>query len=715
MSWTTPKPRTDPQRRLRWRVRLPLRTKLLAASSLLLLLPFLGYRYVNEMEQYLRDGVASTLLGTARALAAALGEQGLSAELKVEGANEADIYVHRLPAPIQLDGYDEDWKALGIGFKPLHSAPSATSPSASPALGATLGAGVHDGSLYVLIHVQDREVAYAHPRDVGRGQSDHLLLTTLDQTGAVTRHVVDTLSPGWARTTKVITDRGRLEPARRAYRFKGEWREHTAGYTVELRLPFEQAKSGLRIDVHDVETASPHRLRASVSTAGTPDTLGRLVLASPRIEAALRAIGAAEGRRVWVVDQHARVRGRAGSLIAPDLPNSIHPWFRWLLTPPKVEEAEALSTVRLMHPVVTRALSGKDGASWQRNNYADAAIVTAAHSVLAEGSIVGAVVVEENAAPIQTVRRQALAELFVQTLIVACLAAVVLIWFASRIGRRLQRLRDEANSAIDERGRVVGAIASSARGDEIGDLGQSISGMLERLRRYNEYLEQLARRLSHELRTPIAVIRSSLDNLDQASPSEGQRYAERAKQGLGRLNTILSRMSEATRIEESLIAADREPFDLVQVARVASESYARVWPATGFEFSDISSRELPVYGVPDLLVQALDKLVENAVELGDRGEPVTLRVGHTMGEAWLEVDNVGPPLPAGLDEKVFDSLVTVRERAPSGPDDAPHLGLGLFIVRLIAEFHDGSVRAFPRRDHRGVVFRLSLPFHGRPR
>ena len=86
-----------------------------------------------------------------------------------------------------------------------------------------------------------------------------------------------------------------------------------------------------------------------------------------------------------------------------------------------------------------------------------------------------------------------------------------------------------------------------------------------------------------------------------------------------------------------------------------------------------------------------------------------------MGEAWLEVDNVGPPLPAGLDEKVFDSLVTVRERASSGPDDAPHLGLGLFIVRLIAEFHDGSVRAFPRRDHRGVVFRLSLPFHGRPR
>src|SRR6185295_4356544 len=115
---------------------------------------------------------------------------------------------------------------------------------------------------------------------------------------------------------------------------------------------------------------------------------------------------------------------------------------------------------------------------------------------------------------------------------------------------RLRSLRDEAEQAIDSQGRVKKLIAGSKSQDEVGDLSRSFSTALERLAQYNSYLENLGGRLSHELRTPITVVRSSLENLKLSSlPDEARVYTERAAEGLARLDTILTRMSEATRLE----------------------------------------------------------------------------------------------------------------------------------------------------------------------
>ena len=85
--------------------------------------------------------------------------------------------------------------------------------------------------------------------------------------------------------------------------------------------------------------------------------------------------------------------------------------------------------------------------------------------------------------------------------------------YATWLSSRIRRLRDDAERAIDANGRVRRIAAGSTAGDEIGDLSRSFSGVLSRLADYASYREQLASRLSHELRTPIAVVRSSLDNL----------------------------------------------------------------------------------------------------------------------------------------------------------------------------------------------------------
>ena len=104
----------------------------------------------------------------------------------------------------------------------------------------------------------------------------------------------------------------------------------------------------------------------------------------------------------------------------------------------------------------------------------------------------------------------------------------------------------------------------------------------------------------------------------------------------------------------------------------------------------------------------LDKLVANAVEFGTPGSLVRRRASRArVTRVVLSVDNEGPPLPAGMEARLFDSMVSVRAAASRG--EVPHLGLGLYIVRLIAAFHGGSARAANRADGTGVVIAVTLP------
>jgi signal transduction histidine kinase len=317
----------------------------------------------------------------------------------------------------------------------------------------------------------------------------------------------------------------------------------------------------------------------------------------------------------------------------------------------------------------------------------------------------GAVVVEETANRIASLRSQALEQLLAVTLAAFALAAAVLLWFATRISNRIRRLSDEAEAAIDARGRVTRLTTASDATDEIGGLSRSFSTVLERLARYNAYLEALAGRLSHELRTPVAVVRSSLENLHGArTPEETQTYVARAEEGLARLSTILARMTEASRLEQGLSTATRERFDAAAVVRGCVEGYRLAYAPRVFELL-VPADAVPVSGAPDLLAQMLDKLVENAADFAAAGTPVRVFLISNEIGAILRVENHGPSLPDAIRESLFDSMVSLRGERSGG---APHLGLGLYIARLIAEFHGGALRAENLPGGGGVVFEATL-------
>ena len=681
-----------------------IRTKVLLVAVLLLTIPYVGYQFVREMESYLRDGLEQSVLGAAQALAGALHDRPdlnlKPAPGSTQTAYDGEIYAHPLPRDMQIDGYVEDWGGHLQQLEPLGS--DAHEPQ------ARFVAGKRGSYLYLLVMVKDERVVYRGLAVPVRPASDYVKLVTVSADGRRRAYFFNTISAGWI-TVYVLADDASPAGLRQESRIRAEWRETEDGYLVEARIPLALLGPRVGIEVGDVDTLSgaAEPLRQSTSGAGPLTEPGPLMLPSKGIETLIKSLGRTPGRRIWVVDAERRVLARGGSLDRQTEPAPVNPRFALVLRPPPAEMFEEQPIVaRFSGPEVRAALAGRATSRWRTTRHADTYVVSAAYPVWSDAGVVGAVVVEETTLGIQMVRREALANLFNKTLIVCFFGALVLLVFATRISVRLRRLRNEAAAAIDAHGRVVGTLSASRAGDEIGDLARDFSAMMERLREYNHYLEQLARRLSHELRTPITVVRTSLDamELDQPGSDQGP-YLSRARDGLQRLDTIISRMSEAARLEQALQDSEPERFDLAQVVAASLESYRSVWPGQSFSFA-AADQPCPIEGMPDLVVQMLDKLVANAVDFASADTPIRVSVTRHGADVVLEVRNEGPPLPEEMTDKLFQSMVSIRHGKTR---QDPHLGLGLYIVRLIAEAHGARARAFNLESRGGVGMQVLFP------
>ena len=417
--------------------------------------------------------------------------------------------------------------------------------------------------------------------------------------------------------------------------------------------------------------------------------------------------------RIWVVTRNLRVLALAGSLRregAAAEETFLQRALGYLIPRPREDFEDAIADDALANGrEIAGALQGRPGFRLRNTPDGKAVVVSAAHPIWNGDEVAGAVVVEESTNPILSVRSRALERLLALTLAAFAVAAAVLIGFATRLSSRIRRLRDEAETAIDGRGRLAHLVTAQNAGDEIGDLSRSFSAMLAKLAQHHAYLESMASRLSHELRTPIAVVRSSLENL-RLAPADAGVYIERAEEGLARLATILTRMSEASRLEQGLASLERERYQLAAVVSGCVEGYRLAYPDRPFELA-LPREAAWVRGSPDLAAQLLDKLVANAVDFS-RGRPGPVRIRLALdgaGHALLAVANKGPLLPEAMRGKLFEAMFSARgEHAREGGSAEPHLGLGLYVARLIAEFHGGTIAAENLASGDGVAVTASF-------
>ncbi|MCH4294156.1 proteobacterial dedicated sortase system histidine kinase [Shewanella sp. 3B26] len=715
-------------------IRLPLglRSKVIILSAFLLCLPWLGYQYVWEMEKYLRHGQERTLEGTTAALATALHERprlfDSQSSFLAQVEKRKDLYAHPLSGPIQLDGKLDDWEPYR--HKTMHyGADMQLLPQATSKLSFNHMIGRYGNYLYAFFEVTDPHPVYRGRNSLRVDRNDHLAIATLDGAGFFHRYVVSTQKDGWVNAFELPADAALSLPALPEVRIQGQWHTSATGYNIELRIPLEMLGGKISFALHDVNNPRTRDIEGITGTSATdtPDNLGTVLVPSPEIEAIIKGMSH-NSARIWVVDRHGRVLARSGDIrngdsvwtraIENDKPEGmlehfvqqyLYPLYYRVLTKPPKDFIDGLQdSTELEGSHIQRALNGNPASTWRLTPDNKAVVLAAASPIWIDDKVMGAVVAEETTHGIRTLRNRALEKLFNVILTIMSMGTLALFFFASNISSRIRNLRDQADSAIDAQGRVKASIVPSKSLDEIGDLSRSLSGMVQRLSQYTQYLENMSSRLGHELRTPVAVVRSSLEHLSmQPLGEDKQKYVERAQEGVSRLSLILANMSEATRLEQSLSQAEAISFDASRVIRGCVQGYQLTYPQIRIQLSEAEGN-YQMKGVPEYLAQLLDKLFSNALEFMEKDSTIEISLGHSQRQISLSVANKGPLLPADMAERIFDSMITVR---PATQDSKPHLGLGLYIARLIADFHGGSLAGSNQPAGDGVIFTLLLPQH----
>ena len=688
-----------------------IRLQLLLLALITLVLPWAGCQYAREVQTVLRASQEQALLASAGTIANALSAQPQrmfhsgAASGRFDSAG-GDIYAFPLRLTPLMDGYRDDWDI-----------PVAPSPLPAAGLRARLQAGVTDHYLFLYIEVDD-----AHFDAAGEATSetvqhaDRVELALQDPDGAVQKYLFATNAPGMvAAQTEVRGDDGGITLSAEP-RIQGFWLQRARGYSLEFRIPLPMVGARLWIEAID-GNAPQHRAGtlagaglANPATAGTSGDLrgGRLFFSSGTLLDWLTPF-IRNGTRATVIDANALKLATAGSAEASTRAGeeaSKVGWYRRFqaLDVSLLPQRESLPD-KLVGPHIVAALRGHPQAQWFRVGDRDEILLAAAAPVLINGTTSGAVVLEQAGEQLLGLRDRALSRLFNLTLLATGMAVAFVLGFATWLSARLRRLRDAADSALRADGQIDTHMPESTAGDELGELSRSFSRMLERLVEHTQYLRTLGGKLSHELRTPLSIVKSSLDNLDLEGVNDAQRvYLARAHGGVTRLQAILGALGAAARVEESIRQAERVPLDLTELTASATAGYRDAFPAAHFELA-LPDGACHWRGAPELLVQMLDKLVENAVDFTPATGRIRLALRRDGARYLLEVDNDGPVIPENLLPRLFESLFELREAA----GDRPHFGLGLYIVRLIAQFHDGQASVANRADGGGVVFSVALP------
>lgn len=683
-----------------------LRAQLLAFGLLTLVLPWAGMRFVQEMEGALRRGLEASLLASAGTVAAALDDEPALIRPVGERADvpadvQATIYAEPLRRELTVDGFANDW---GPGDATLRSLPG----------GHEYRIGVYGRYAYLFVAVGDPDIVQqGSPGQTPYG--DRLLLMLEPEAGASSPLLLMTRAPGRFRaqrtTPPAFAPSGSFEE-----RVLSAWRTTADGYSVESRVPLDLVGASFGLAIIDVDPAgaSDYSVELNSTWEGGQARAARFIHQLPQLQEFVNQFSRA-GDRFRVVNRAGWVLSDAGDVesgtaaTAATATSLAERLFRSLLRrdDPAYETLEE-PFGRLGDEALRTTLAGQPATAWFRRGPEDSAIVAAAAPIRGPDGVLGAVLLEQASDPILTLTNQALLRLMTFTLLASVLVAAGLLAYATFLSLRVRRLARAAETALGPKGEIQVAVPGRGARDELGDLARSFADLLRRLREHTDYLRTLTSKLSHELRTPLAVVSTSLDNLEhEVGKDAAQVYLRRLRGGADRLDSILVAMSEATRMEHAIDETMPEVFDLAAVVEACSKAYGDVYAERSFSCELVTGGPATVMGSSDLVAQLMDKLIDNAVGFSPAGSRIGIELSGAPSEFVLSISNTGSTLPESMRERLFDSLVSIRSHG----DDRPHLGLGLYIVALIAKFHGGRVEADNLPEGDGVVFSVYFPRH----
>jgi two-component system sensor histidine kinase ChvG len=283
-------------------------------------------------------------------------------------------------------------------------------------------------------------------------------------------------------------------------------------------------------------------------------------------------------------------------------------------------------------------------------------------------------------------------------------------FLARTIVRPLRRLAIAAHRVRLGRAREVNVPRLPERADEIGMLARAVSDMSQSLRQRIDSIEAFAADVSHELKNPLASLRSAVDGLERVEdPELRARLTTVIRDDIARMDRLIGDISEAARTDAELARAHFRTVDLGGLIEQLVQSWEtrRETGSARIAFARPRKDSAVVMGKPDRLARALNAILDNAVSFSPPDGLVEIAVSRVGDDVLIRVDDEGPGVPAEAREAIFNRFHSVR---PDTENFGRHSGLGLAIAQAIVNGHDGEIDVQDRDDApSGARFTIRLP------
>ena len=362
----------------------------------------------------------------------------------------------------------------------------------------------------------------------------------------------------------------------------------------------------------------------------------------------------------------------------------------------------------LAWPSVAEALASGHAAAGVWRAPDRTAVITAA-APLPDGS--GVLLTANNERDITWTVRAERFRLSMVLLSVTLVSVLLSLFLARTIVRPIRRLARAAVRVRLGRAREVVVPRLPSRRDEIGMLARALSDMSLALRARIDATEAFAADVTHEIKNPLASLRSAVEGLERIRDPELQaRLIGIVRDDVRRLDRLITDISEASRIDAQLTRTRFVAVDIgaLLVGLVAQRDARGVERDIRFRFDHVGGDPLVVLGDGTRLERVFENLLDNAVSFSPAAGVVSVNATREPGEIVVRIDDEGPGVPPDQREAVFRRFQSIR---PSGEAFGQHSGLGLAIARAIVEGHQGAIMVESREDRMSgarLVVRLPL-------
>lgn len=351
-----------------------------------------------------------------------------------------------------------------------------------------------------------------------------------------------------------------------------------------------------------------------------------------------------------------------------------------------------LSTESLARDLFGAAFAGQTTTKTTENQ--DGAVYSVATPVLQNGQVIGVVAMASPAGEIDRLvryEREQILRMFLIALLVSIGLSLVL---ASTIANPLSDLAAAAETGRDTRKMQPGRVRIpdlTARPDEIGRLSVAMRGMVSALYDRIDANEQFAADVAHEIKNPLASLRSAVGTMRVAKrDDQRERLLEVIEHDVRRMDRLVSDISNASRLDSDLVKEQEQDFDLIRTLTNLSDYLGQQAKEKGVEFiTDFPAQAIQVRGLEERLAQVFVNLITNAVSFCEDGDAVRVWARHRENRVLIVVEDTGPGIPEQALSKVFKRFYSDRPPTHFGNNS----GLGLSISKQIIEAHGGVIWA----------------------